>query len=61
MDKEFFESFLMDEFSEEVWDYFNTEFDDIRVYSVSHYICLFSLRQSFLTNIRKETMDTGKD
>ena len=29
MDKEFFESFLMDEFSEEVWDYFNTEFDDI--------------------------------
>ena len=27
MDKEFFESFLMDEFSEEVWDYFNTEFD----------------------------------
>ena len=29
MDKDFFESFLMDEFSEEVWDYFNTEFDDI--------------------------------
>lgn len=29
MDKVFFESFLMDEFSEEVWDYFNTEFDDI--------------------------------
>ena len=36
MDKEFFESFLMDEFSEEVWDYFNTEFDEILFDMIDH-------------------------
>ena len=29
MDGSFFESFLMNDFSEEVWDFFNTEFEDI--------------------------------